>query len=54
MTDESTSPDTIQDENQELQKIFPLFKSWKALYLFVLAELGILIVLFYLFSQAYA
>lgn len=54
MSEEVSSTDPIKDENQELREIFPLFKSWKALYLFVLAELGILILLFYLFSQAYA
>ena len=42
-----------KDDNQELQEIFPFFKSWNALYLFVLGELAVLILLFYLFSRAY-
>ncbi len=41
-------------ENEELRELFPLFKSWRGLYLFVLGELAVLIVLFYWFSQAFS
>ncbi|MEM6631449.1 MAG: hypothetical protein AAF694_17340 [Bacteroidota bacterium] len=39
---------------KDLQSLFPLFKTWKQLYRFVLVELFALIVLFYLFSRAFA
>jgi hypothetical protein len=51
-------PDTPQDhraeENEELLAMFPLAKSWRSLYAFVLVELVVLIGLFALFSHAYA
>lgn len=31
----------------------PFFESWRALYAIVLAELGVLIILFYLFMKAF-
>lgn len=45
---------TKEEENEELRSVFPLFKNWKSLYAFVLGELLVLIVLFYLFSRAYS
>lgn len=41
-------------ENAELREMFPFFKSWRSLYLFVLGELAVLIGLFYWFSQAFS
>ena len=38
---------------KDLQSLFPPFKSWRQLYLFVLGELVLLIVLFYLFSRVF-
>ncbi|HTY38052.1 MAG TPA: hypothetical protein VMH23_13125 [Bacteroidota bacterium] len=32
----------------------PLFRTWRRLYTFVLAELALLIILFYLFTKAFA
>jgi len=49
MTEENDR-DIPENENEELQKVFPFFKSWRGLYIFVLAELLVLILLFYLFS----
>ncbi len=46
--------DDLQQDQEELRSVFPLFKSWGQLYTFVLAELAVLILLFYLFSKAYA
>ena len=46
--------DDHSHDQEELQSVFPLFKSWGRLYTFVLAELAVLILLFYLFSKAYA
>jgi len=42
-----------RDIDKDLYEMFPLFKKWRNLYAFVLIELVILIILFYLFSQAY-
>lgn len=42
------------DENEELRKVFPFFKTWNGLYTFVIGELVVLIILFYLFSEAFA
>ncbi|MEO1451724.1 MAG: hypothetical protein AAFV07_19500 [Bacteroidota bacterium] len=52
MSDHPPKPTPSEDE--ELREIFPLFKKWRHLYTFVLVELGVLIILFYLFSQAFA
>lgn len=41
-------------EDKELRELFPLFKSWKSLYFFVIGELVVLIALFYWFSQAFS
>ena len=41
-------------EDAELRELFPLFKSWRSLYFFVLGELTVLILLFYWFSQAFS
>ncbi|MDP5171503.1 MAG: hypothetical protein NWR72_14755 [Bacteroidia bacterium] len=43
-----------QEEDQDLQQLFPFVKKWKTLYAFVLGELVVLIVLFYLFSHAFS
>ena len=43
-----------EDQDEELRKVLPFFKSWKSLYIFVIAELVVLILLFYLFSNHYA
>ena len=51
MNEQPTSKSSQEDDEQN---IFPFFKTWKQLYIFVLAELAILIVLFYIFSQTYA
>jgi ATP/ADP translocase len=53
-TYEQEIPENDPHEEEDLKKVFPLFKSWSQLYIFVLAELAGLIVLFYLFSHAYA
>jgi hypothetical protein len=42
------------DEDRELHRVFPAFKRWKHLYAFILIELAVLIVLFYLFGKAFA
>ena len=42
-----------QDLEQELKKLIPWAKSWRMLYIMVLAELGILILFFLWFSRAY-
>ena len=41
-------------EEEQLRKILPFVPSWGVLYAFVLGELALLIVLFYLFSKNYA
>ena len=41
-------------EEEGVKSVFPFFKSWKQAYIFVLAELAALIILFYTFSHAYA
>lgn len=43
-----------ENQDQELQKIFPLFKTWNRLYLFVIGELIVLILLFYWFSRYFS
>jgi len=40
--------------DEDLHRIFPLFKTWRSLYMFVLGELVVLIILFYLFSRTFA
>ncbi len=40
--------------DQDLHEVFPLFKTWRGLYMFVLGELVVLIILFYLFSRTFA
>lgn len=47
-------PEEARQQLEELQEIFPFFRSWRQIYAFVLIELGVLIVLFYLFSRMYA
>lgn len=49
----SASP-KYSDEDQELQRLFPLVKKWKSLYLFVLAELAGLIILFFTLSRFFS
>jgi ATP/ADP translocase len=41
-------------EEEGVKSVFPFFKSWSQAYIFVLAELAALILLFYTFSNAYA
>jgi len=48
------SPEETQAWEAELKKVFPAFSKWKQLYGMVLGELVLLIILFYLFSQAFA
>ena len=43
-----------ENPDEELRKVFPFFKNWRQLYLFVLGELLVLIVLFYLFSSYFS
>lgn len=43
-----------QEEDQELQELFPFVKRWRSIYRFVLVELAVLIVLFYLLTRAFA
>lgn len=43
-----------QEENEELRKVFPFFKSWNQLYTFIIGELVVLIILFYFFSTAFS
>jgi ATP/ADP translocase len=45
-------PDEAQ-EDEALRKLIPFFRNWRSFYLFVLGELLLLIVLFYLFSLPY-
>ncbi|GAB4408011.1 MAG: hypothetical protein OHK0039_10840 [Bacteroidia bacterium] len=40
-------------EDEELHRVFPLFRRWRSLYLFVLVESAVVILLLYLFSRAY-
>lgn len=40
-------------EDEELRRLFPLVKSWRHLYAFVLIELLVLIGLFYAFGRAF-
>ena len=47
-------PTDTEAENEELRRVIPFFSTWKQLYAFVLIELAVLIVLFYLFSRAFA
>lgn len=54
MADYPTDKEDSIDQNEELRKVFPFLKSWKVLYAFVLGELFVLIVLFYLFSQYFS
>ena len=53
MTQEHSNPEAV-DENEELRRVFPFFKTWNGLYTFVIGELVVLIILFYLFSEAFA
>lgn len=41
-------------EEDELKKLFPFAKSWRSLYIFVLAELAGLILLFYYLSGVFS
>lgn len=41
------------EEDEALRRVFPWFKNWRSLYRFVLGELVLLILLFYLFSRVY-
>ncbi len=50
---EDQTPNTSEQEEGP-QKIIPFFKSWRQLYIFVLVELAVLIVLFYIFSETYS
>lgn len=43
-----------EQEDAELRELFPLVKSWRSLYTFVLVELVVLIGLFAWFSAVYA
>lgn len=53
MAKEQSNPEAV-DENEELRRVFPFFKTWNGLYTFVIGELVVLIILFYLFSEAFA
>jgi hypothetical protein len=46
--------DLEENQDEELRKVLPFFKSWRGLYIFLLGELVVLIILFYLFSNHYA
>lgn len=46
--------DLEENQDEELRKVLPFFKTWRSLYLFLLGELVVLIILFYLFSNHYA
>lgn len=54
MNEQSTHQDESDSQDEELRQVFPFVKSWKALYAFVLGELFVLIILFYLFSQYFS
>jgi len=41
------------DQNNDEQSPPPFLKSWRNIYLLVLANLAVLIILFYLFTKAY-
>jgi len=47
MSDKILSSQNIEDEKP------PIFKSWKRLYAFVLMQLTVLIILFYIFTKAF-
>ena len=52
--DNSEIQSEAQQNKEDLKKILPFFKSWGQVYAFVLAELAVLIILFYLFSSTFA
>lgn len=47
-------PEVPSDTDEDLHQIFPLFRRWRGLYLFVLGELVLTIFFFYFLSRAYA
>ncbi|MCB0841117.1 MAG: hypothetical protein R3B93_22525 [Bacteroidia bacterium] len=42
------------DQEDDVKKVFPFANSWNTIYAIVLGELVLLIILFYLFSNAYS
>lgn len=46
--------DLDENQDEELRKVLPFFKTWRSLYIFLLGELVVLVILFYLFSNHYA
>jgi hypothetical protein len=47
MIEKNTIPQNGENEKP------PVFKSWKRLYIFVLVQLAVLILLFYIFTKAF-
>lgn len=43
-----------KEEEEDLKRLLPFARSWNAIYAFVIGELFVLIILFYLFSKYYA
>ncbi|MDX1909563.1 MAG: hypothetical protein SF053_21165 [Bacteroidia bacterium] len=49
----ATPPADTPNPEEELRQLFPLARTWRQMYLFVLGELALTILLLYLFSQAF-
>jgi hypothetical protein len=47
-------PESPSGTDEDLHQIFPLFRRWRSIYLFVLGELVLTIFFFYFLSRAYA